>query len=731
MVSLIPYLIAPIILGAMIYGTTQVVSRYGDGKPVTTVEQDHVSVTTTFSPFLSVILETSTLTAIVTPTATPVIEVTVETKETPLPNSEKEGKKEGSEAKNVGDTPKKTDLETTNESQIDLSKEPHKEGEQEEDMQPVQGRESKETYFNPTATPSADTIQPSPEPTTLKVDDKASNSTSQETKDNDGDENDDEEEEEEDDDDNDEKEEEEEEDDATENNKGDSDHDHTEVEKNNQKSFDINVEQGNNQEEFAKRSSMPQHHHHHCHRHPKHSHNQQLERRSADNIHSQNVFEAEPKDLDPESLPGSSPDSESAAESDPSLKIMETLVDKLVEEQTASLEAALTKVAQDLVESEEFDQFEQVAESLAIFASENVKGVEQHGSSGPSGVLRLSMFTLIVNELMPPILLQARADLRNLIIWLCSPPSSSVHIDGTDKNGDDTEVRKALAADARALFNCGTDLDIKDIWDSRVGQLAMECLKVHWKIFTNELMNLAWERVDEGKELLIDELRNAIGLPTSAGSILNNIPYLRVPHQDQPSESKEPEKQPDAKEEVPKAATTADQISKDERRTPNRQPNPSSQSRQYRLPPPPSPPPPQPPQPPPPLVAAALATVAAALATVAAALATVAAALATQTSAPSNQANSTTTGTFLDWFIGGLIDGVKGVLNENREAALDTKLNSLTKDAILRKEDGLKENYKSIGGEDSAEDEVYISDQNPANMCAWMKAKVTMALEGV
>ncbi|KAG0002597.1 hypothetical protein BGZ79_002700 [Entomortierella chlamydospora] len=128
-------------------------------------------------------------------------------------------------------------------------------------------------------------------------------------------------------------------------NKDDSGHDHIEVSGNSQKSFSINVEQENNQEEIID----TQHRHHHRHHHPK---------RSADNANSQKFFEAEPKDLNPENLPGSSRGPKSVSESDPSFKIMETLVDKFVEEQITSLEEALTKVTQNLVESKEFDQFE-------------------------------------------------------------------------------------------------------------------------------------------------------------------------------------------------------------------------------------------------------------------------------------------------------------------------------------------------------------------------------------
>ncbi|KAF9169171.1 hypothetical protein BGX20_010697, partial [Mortierella sp. AD010] len=298
---------------------------------------------------------------------------------------------------------------------------------QEKDKRPEQGKELKETSLNPTVAPSTDSIQLRPEHTAPIVDHKVSDSTSQGTKDakDNGDgENDSEDEgnhsneggtdngdrsdqvdskDEDDGGDDDGNDGEEDGDDGGTENKDDSGHDYIEVRGNSQKSFSINVKQENIQEEFDKISSKPQHRHHHCHHDSK---------RSVDNANSQNISEAEPKDFNPESLRES------------------------------------PKV--------------QVAESLAIFASGNEEGVERLDSSGLSGIIRLSAFILIVSELMSPILLQARVDLRNLIIWLCSPPFS-VYINGKGKDGDDTEVRRALAADARILFSHGTDLEIKDI----------------------------------------------------------------------------------------------------------------------------------------------------------------------------------------------------------------------------------------------------------------------------
>ncbi|KAF9397441.1 hypothetical protein BGX21_008870 [Mortierella sp. AD011] len=349
---------------------------------------------------------------------------------------------------------KKTNPETTNEDQKDVK--------QEKDKRPEQGKELKETSLNPTVAPSTDSIQLRPEHTAPIVDHKVSDSTSQGTKDakDNGDgENDSEDEgnhsneggtdngdrsdqvdskDEDDGGDDDGNDGEEDGDDGGTENKDDSGHDYIEVRGNSQKSFSINVKQENIQEEFDKISSKPQHRHHHCHHDSK---------RSVDNANSQNISEAEPKDFNPESLRESPKVPQFQNNGDSHRQICRGTDSFFGRGSNKSCTKSCGR---------------QVAESLAIFASGNEEGVERLDSSGLSGIIRLSAFILIVSELMSPILLQARVDLRNLIIWLCSPPFS-VYINGKGKDGDDTEVRRALAADARILFSHGTDLEIKDI----------------------------------------------------------------------------------------------------------------------------------------------------------------------------------------------------------------------------------------------------------------------------
>ncbi|KAG0295942.1 hypothetical protein BGZ98_001168, partial [Dissophora globulifera] len=227
---------------------------------------------------------------------------------------------------------------------------------------------------------------------------------------------------------------------------------------------------------------------------------------------------------------------EGKKDADPIFNELQSLIDQLVDDHTTAMEVGLSQVVGDLVQSEEFEPFEDVVENIAVsrveVMSKSEKEVEDQlqlllsKGAGPKSVSRATLLTSVLNTLLPPIILQARADLRNLLIWLCSP-ASVTHIDGRDSKGDDTEARKALEIDARNLVHPDGSIDLKAIWDPRVGELALECLKTHWKTFTGELMTLVWRRFEQGKEFLVDELRGLIGLPKLSGSFMDTLPSQR------------------------------------------------------------------------------------------------------------------------------------------------------------------------------------------------------------
>ncbi|KAI8363289.1 hypothetical protein B0O80DRAFT_433343 [Mortierella sp. GBAus27b] len=201
--------------------------------------------------------------------------------------------------------------------------------------------------------------------------------------------------------------------------------------------------------------------------------------------------------------------------SDPGLAELESLLNQVVDEQTSSLQENLSQVVQDLIESDQIELFEDLIENsiIPMLRSQSILG--QQLQQFPKGVSRLSLLSSILNTFLPPIIVQVRADLRNIVIWLCSP-SSIAHIDGSDANGDDAEARMDVISEGKTLVHPDGSVDLKAVWDPRVGSIALACLKSHWKEFSRELMALVWRRINQGEEFLIDELRAMVGLPRLA-----------------------------------------------------------------------------------------------------------------------------------------------------------------------------------------------------------------------
>lgn len=132
-----------------------------------------------------------------------------------------------------------------------------------------------------------------------------------------------------------------------------------------------------------------------------------------------------------------------------------------------------------------------------------------HVSHGPKGVSRFNILTSILNTVLPPFVLTLRNDICNLIVWFCAGSVSS-NINGI-VNGDDSPTGYA-ALDDRAIIKPDGSIDLKAIFDPKFASLVLECLKSHFKTFTTQVLDLFWERLDQAKEFLIDQLRDLIGL---------------------------------------------------------------------------------------------------------------------------------------------------------------------------------------------------------------------------
>ncbi|KAF9127487.1 hypothetical protein BGW39_005821 [Mortierella sp. 14UC] len=107
----------------------------------------------------------------------------------------------------------------------------------------------------------------------------------------------------------------------------------------------------------------------------------------------------------------------------------------------------------------------------------------------PRAVSRASTLTSIFNTLLPSFVLRFRADLRNFLFWICSP-NASAHLDGKDSSGDDSFAKKIAQEDVDKLIHPDESIDLKALWDPRIGALALKCIKNHAQIFVNEVVSL-------------------------------------------------------------------------------------------------------------------------------------------------------------------------------------------------------------------------------------------------
>ncbi|KAG0049371.1 hypothetical protein BGZ83_005857 [Gryganskiella cystojenkinii] len=117
-----------------------------------------------------------------------------------------------------------------------------------------------------------------------------------------------------------------------------------------------------------------------------------------------------------------------------------------------------------------------------------------------------------VNIFAAPLILQLRADIRNLLFWLCSS-NPGPHIDGKNSSGDDSEARQLVSHERATLVQPDGSVEFKEILDPRLVPTVLGCLKHHWDIFVKEILDLFWKRFTSAKEFLVDQIRALIGLP--------------------------------------------------------------------------------------------------------------------------------------------------------------------------------------------------------------------------
>lgn len=122
-----------------------------------------------------------------------------------------------------------------------------------------------------------------------------------------------------------------------------------------------------------------------------------------------------------------------------------------------------------------------------------------------------NIFAGLLESLLQSVILQARADIRNIFIWLCAGASGS-KIDGRI-NGNDAFSSKALQDDVSAISHPNGKHSLSDIIDPRIGSMVLECLKGRLKDFAGQLDSLLMERLSQGKEFLLQQVASLIGIP--------------------------------------------------------------------------------------------------------------------------------------------------------------------------------------------------------------------------
>lgn len=116
-----------------------------------------------------------------------------------------------------------------------------------------------------------------------------------------------------------------------------------------------------------------------------------------------------------------------------------------------------------------------------------------------------------IESLVRPFILQLRADIRNVLIWICFGAAGSP-IDGKI-DGSDAFSHNAVIQDQLAIQHPNGILTIQDIMDPNVAKMALDCLTTHFQTFSKEIQSLFWTRLNDAKEFLLDQVRNLIPLP--------------------------------------------------------------------------------------------------------------------------------------------------------------------------------------------------------------------------
>jgi hypothetical protein len=116
----------------------------------------------------------------------------------------------------------------------------------------------------------------------------------------------------------------------------------------------------------------------------------------------------------------------------------------------------------------------------------------------------------VVMTLLKPLILNLRADIRNILIWLCQgEPGSAL----AGKTSTDEAAKQAQLAGQAAVVHPNGTIYFMDLFDPNLGKIALDCVLGHGSSVMKGVTDLFWTRLGQLKEFLVEQLRVAIGLP--------------------------------------------------------------------------------------------------------------------------------------------------------------------------------------------------------------------------
>ncbi|KFH67744.1 hypothetical protein MVEG_06476 [Podila verticillata NRRL 6337] len=181
------------------------------------------------------------------------------------------------------------------------------------------------------------------------------------------------------------------------------------------------------------------------------------------------------------------------------LQRIDARINQITDQKIAALETELYEVVRTILASDEAAQYVDIFSGLTA----------PDPPIAPNFKATFDVVPVIMN-LLKPLVLNLRADIRNTLIWLCQgEPGSTIK----GRASADDAAKQALADDQAAIVHPNGTIYFMDLFDPRPGSMALDCVKGHGSSVLKGVADLFWERLTQLKEYLMEQLRVAIGLP--------------------------------------------------------------------------------------------------------------------------------------------------------------------------------------------------------------------------